>query len=274
MTALRQPIRFVSDGRVRTAYRQTGSGPLLLLIHGAEADHTMFLGLMDALAGSFSVVAYDQRDSGSTENGNGPYDLESLANDAAALIRFLLETSGARSVHLYGTSFGGQIAQVVAARHPQLVNRLILGSTWPVDRKLNDVNAAAMEQLAHLRGQLPHTAAQMAAYFLSPTYLAAHPETVELFRGSQRSVEQARRRALMMQAAPPAINFADITAPTLLLAGGADRLIPPAETFGLAGLIAHTHQQELSDLSHVGAIEAPERVAHAIESFLLSPQLA
>ena len=269
MTAIRQPIRFVSDKGVRTAYRQTGSGPLLLLIHGAEADHTMFLGLMDALRQNFSVIAYDQRDSGSTENDSAPYDLEALASDAAALIRFVLETSGESRVHVYGTSFGGQIAQVLAARHSHLIKRLILGSTWAVDRKLGDVNAGAMDQLARLRAQLPSSAEQIAAYFFSQTFLAARPETVELFRGSQRTAAQAGRRARMMQAVPPTIDFADITATTLLLAGSGDRLIPPAETFHLARLIANTHQQELSALPHVGAIEDPERVAHAILNFLL-----
>jgi 3-oxoadipate enol-lactonase len=73
----------------------------------------------------------------------------------------------------------------------------------------------------------------------------------------------------MMQAARPAIDFADITAPTLLLAGSDDRLIPAAETFRLARLIANTHQRELSALPHVGAIEDPERVARAILNFLL-----
>lgn len=274
MTALRQPIRFVPEENVRTAYRHIGSGPFLLLIHGAEADHTMFLGLMDALAGDFSVVAYDQRDSGRTENGSELYDLENLASDAAKLINFLLESSAGSSVHIYGTSFGGQIAQVIAARHSHLVDRLVLGSTWSVDRKLNDVNATAIEQLAHLRGQLPDSAEQIAAFFFSQTFLAAHPGTLELFRGTQRSSAQARRRALMMQAAPPVIEFADITAPTLLLAGSADRLIPPAETFDLARLIAHTHPQELADLPHVGAIEDPEQVAHAIRNFLLSSKFA
>ena len=272
MTALDQPIHLVPGGSVRTAFRQTGSGPLLLLIHGAEADHTMFFGLMDALAGDFSVVAYDQRDSGRTENGSELYDLEALAGDAARLIHFLLENSGGRRVHVYGTSFGGQIAQVLAARHPYLVGGLVLGSTWPVGRRLNDVNAAALEQLAHLRGQLPGGAEQIAAFFFSQAFLAACPGTVELFRGTQRTSEQARRRAHMMQAAPPLIDFAGIAAPTLLLAGGADRLIPPAETFVLAQRIAHTRQQELTGLPHVGAVENPGQVAHAIKSFLLQPE--
>lgn len=270
MAAHHQPVSFVSDQVVRTVFRQVGSGPLLLLIHGAEADHTMFLGLMDALASDFSVVAYDQRDSGGTENGSALYDLEHLARDAANLITTLLESSSGRSVHVYGTSFGGQIAQVLAARYSQLVDHLILASTWAVDRKLNDVNGAALEQLARLRAQLPHSADQIAAFFFSQPFLAARPETVEMFRATQRTGEQARRRALMMQAASPVIDFADIAAPTLLLAGSADRLIPPAETFDLARRIQNTRKLELVNLPHVGAVENPERVAHAIRNFLMT----
>jgi len=270
MTALGQPIRFVPRESVRTAYRQIGSGPLLLLIHGAEADHTMFHGLMDALAADFSVVAYDQRDSGRTVNGSEPYALADLANDAATLMNFLLESCEGSRAHVYGTSFGGQIAQVLAARHPHLVGRLVLGSTWALDRSLRDVNASAMEQLARLRGALPGSAQQIAGFFFSQAFLAARPETVDMFRGSRRSPAQALQRARMMQAEPPMIDFADITAPTLLLAGGADRLIPPAATFELARRIAHTCQQELSGLPHVAAVEDPDRVAFAIRSFLLA----
>ncbi|MDI3383067.1 alpha/beta fold hydrolase [Xenophilus aerolatus] len=269
MTALAQPIHFVANADIRTAYRRAGTGPLLLMVHGAEADHTMFLGLMDALAKSFSVVAYDQRDSGQTENSSADYDIEDLADDAAQLINVLLKSAGGRSVHVFGTSFGGLIAQVLAARHPQLVGSLILGSTWPVHRRLNEVNPDALRQLAQLREQLPGAAAQMGAFFFSPGFLAARPETVELFRGSKRSGTQAARRALMMQAPPPSIDFSAISAPTLLLAGSADVLVPPTETFGIARLIARAHKQELLGLPHVGAIEDPERVAEAIERFLL-----
>jgi len=269
MTALAQPIHFVANADIRTAYRRAGTGPLLLMVHGAEADHTMFLGLMDALAKSFSVVAYDQRDSGQTENSSADYDIGDLADDAAQLINVLLKSAGGRSVHVFGTSFGGLIAQVLAARHPQLVGGLILGSTWPVHRRLNEVNADALRQLAQLREQLPGTAAQMAAFFFSQSFLAARPETVELFRGSKRSSTQAARRALMMQARPPSIDFSAISAPTLLLAGSADVLVPPAETFGIARLIARARKQELLGLPHVGAIEDPGRVAEAIERFLL-----
>jgi pimeloyl-ACP methyl ester carboxylesterase len=259
MTALVQPIHFVANADIRTAYRRAGTGPLLLMVHGAEADHTMFLGLMDALAKSFSVVAYDQRDSGQTGNSSADYNIGDLADDAAQLINVLLESAGGRSVHVFGTSFGGLIAQVLAARHPQLVGGLILGSTWPVHRRLNEVNPDALRQLAQLREQLPGTAARMAEFFFSQSFLAARPETVELFRGSKRSSAQAARRALMMQAPPPSIDFSAISAPTLLLAGSADVLVPPTETFGIARLIARAHKQELLGLPHVGGRGSPTR---------------
>lgn len=71
-------IAFATCEGIRTAYRTVGDGPLLFLIHGAEADHTMFLGLSDALSSGYTVVVYDQRDSGRTENGSSPSGLEIL----------------------------------------------------------------------------------------------------------------------------------------------------------------------------------------------------
>jgi len=268
MTALGQPIHFVTQAGVRTAYRQAGSGPLLLLVHGAEADHTMFLALMDMLAARFTVVAYDQRDSGQTENDSADYDIGDLADDAAQLINVLRRSADGGRVHVFGTSFGGLIAQVLAARHPQLVGGLVLGSTWSVHRRLGELNPTALQQLAQLRAQLPGSAAQIAAFFFSQDFLDLHPEVVALFGGSGRTSAQAARRALMMQAAPPLIDFSAIAAPTLLLAGGADRLVAPAETFELAQVIRQARTRELIDLPHVGAIESPGRVAEAIERFL------
>ena len=70
---------FAGRGEVRSFYRRGGSGPLLLLIHGAEADHGMFDALVELLAPRFTVVAYDQRDSGRTTNGDAPYAGKVLA---------------------------------------------------------------------------------------------------------------------------------------------------------------------------------------------------
>jgi 3-oxoadipate enol-lactonase len=261
-------IAFATSEGVRTAYRKVGEGPLLFLIHGGEADHTMFAGLMQALAGSFTVVAYDQRDSGQTENGNAPYGIEDLASDAAKLIAIVGKAHGVSRGHVFGTSFGGQIAQALAVRYPALVDRLVLGSTWRVGRTVAEINPQAMRELVRLRADTQANAPAIAAYFFTQEYMEAHPEAIDIFRGTKRSAAQQQRRAQMMQAAPPRVDFARVSAPTLLLAGAGDKLIPTSATFELADHIVGTQRTELAGLPHVSALEAPEQVAAAIRPFL------
>ena len=67
----------------------------------------------------------------------------------------------------------------------------------------------------------------------------------------------------------PAVNYDDLSAPTLLLAGGNDRLIPPHATLELAKHIRGTRSEELSGLPHVGVLEAPKRIAASLRSFLI-----
>lgn len=270
---LPQPrIAFAEADGVRTAYRQQGEGPLLLLIHGAEADHTMFLGLMEELAADFTVVAYDQRDSGRTANGEAPYGLDELAGDAAGLIRALAPTPPGRC-HVFGTSFGGQIAQVLAARHPEVVDRLVLGSTWRTGRPVTEVNPAAVQAIGALRADLGRNAPAIASYFLTEDYLRRHPEALDIFRGQTRSDAQKQRRAQML-ARPCDADPATITAPTLLLAGTADRLIPPEATFELADAVAGAKCLALPGLPHIGALESPRHVAAAIRDFIPTPPSA
>ncbi len=138
---------FEANGVV-TAYRKTGAGAPLVLLHGGEADHGMFDGLVRVLNGHFTVIAYDQRDSGATRNPAAPYSLAHLADDAAALIRGL----GHDRAHVLGTSLGGLIAQVLAARHPDCIDRLILSSTWKVNKSPLEVNANVFRTLASYRG--------------------------------------------------------------------------------------------------------------------------
>ncbi|MBC5768224.1 alpha/beta fold hydrolase [Ramlibacter albus] len=238
------------------------------MIHGAEADSSMFEALMGALAMDFSVVAYDQRDSGRTENSDTEYGLVDLADDAADLIRNIAGASGASRANVYGTSFGGQIAQVLAARHPDVVDRLILGSTWRVGRPVAEVNPQAVQELARLRTDAQRNAAAIATWFFTQDYLSAHPEVIEIFRGTTRSAEQQLRRSRVL-VNPPSIDFSRVSARTLLMAGTRDRLIPPAATFELAKDIANARQVELAGVPHVGPIEAPDRVAQAVRAFLV-----
>ena len=139
-------------------------------------------------------IAYDQRDSGATRNPLTPYGIGDLADDAAALIAGL----GHERAHVFGTSLGGLIAQVLAARHPQRVDRLVLSSTFRAGLPPLSINPEVFPRLAALRAGLPGTAAEIATYFFPASHIAAHPEVIDIFSGNSRDAAQKQRRAAIL----------------------------------------------------------------------------
>jgi 3-oxoadipate enol-lactonase len=245
------------------ACKQSGSGAPVILIHGAEADHSMFDAFGALMAEHFTVVAYDQRDSGATRNPRTPYGIGEMADDAAALITGL----GYERAHVFGTSLGGVIAQVLATRHPQRVARLVLSSTFRAGALPMSINPEVFPTLAALRAGLPGTAAEIATYFFPASHIAAHPEVIDIFTGNSRDDAQKQRRAAIL-ARPVENDLAAITAPTLVLVGAEDRLIPPAHTLSLAQEIAGVRTVSIAGLGHVGTLQDPHAVAREVLAFL------
>jgi 3-oxoadipate enol-lactonase len=251
------------------AFTQSGQGTPLVLLHGAEADHSMFEGFAPLLAAQFTVIAYDQRDSGGTRNPPTPYGLGELADDAAALISVL----GYERAHVFGTSLGGAVAQVLAARHPGRVDRLVLSSTFRAGTPPLAINPEVFAKLAALRGGLPGTAPEIARFFFPDEFIARRPGLVDIFSGSRRDETQKQRRAGILSC-PIEIDLGAITAPTLVVVGEKDRLIPPAHSLSLAGDIGNARTAILPGVGHVGTMQDPEAVAAAVIGFLKGESMA
>src|SRR4051794_14750769 len=117
MTKPKEPqmADLVACGDLRVAVDRTGSGPPLVLMHGAEASRHMFAALVPLLAHRFTVISYDQRDCGDTEGPDRPATLADLAHDAQRLLR----TLGLKRAHVFGSSFGGRVAQALALLYPK-----------------------------------------------------------------------------------------------------------------------------------------------------------
>ncbi len=247
-----------------------GSGDPLILIHGGEADHSMFDRLAQELAASFTVIAYDQRDSGQTRDlapSTRPYGLADMGDDVASLI----EALGYQRAHVFGQSLGGHIAQVFAARHPQRVDQLILSSTWPAGCGLHTANPAVARQLAVWRADVATHAGEIAELFFPPSYLAEHPERIEMFRTSTRTPEQNARRSALL-GTPYPIRDGQIEARSLLLMGGADALIPAEASLAIARFLRRHEQRTMPGAPHVSAIHSPSTVALNIKQFLQPDQ--
>jgi pimeloyl-ACP methyl ester carboxylesterase len=179
---------------ISISFKRSGEGPPLFLLHGAEADHSMFDAFGAALARHFTVIAYDQRDSGATRNPPSPYGLGELADDLAGLIAAL----GYARAHVFGTSFGGAIAQVAAVRNPACIDRLVLASTFRVGVSVASINPEGFPRFAELRGRLPESLPAFAEYFFAASYIAAHPEALAIFAGNKRDAGQRERRGAVL----------------------------------------------------------------------------
>jgi pimeloyl-ACP methyl ester carboxylesterase len=256
-------VERLSVGAVQIAYAIDGAGPPLLLLHGAEGDHRMFDGITPLLAQHLTVIRYDQRDCGETENSPHASGLIDLAHDAHGLLRAL----GIPRAHVYGTSFGGRVAQVLALTHPEVVNRLILGSTWPVPQSIAQLNPSVVATIQNLRARLPDSAAELAEYFFPEAYLQHHPEFRALFQKAQPNSERGRRRGAAVSDGTT-LEAASIARPTHLIVNSLDRIVPPSVTRQMAQHIGGATISELKDVGHAGVLQAPELIATAILAFL------
>ncbi len=253
---------FIQAGEVRTAFERDGEGPPLVLMHGAEASRSMFAALVPHLSKHFTVIAYDQRECGDTEAPERAVTLADLANDAQQFIKAL----GFKRAHVFGSSFGGRVAQALALLHPQAIDRLVLGSTWPLPRPYEELCPDA-RRLGDLRSGLPGTAQELATWFFPEAFLAQRPELRRIFANARPASARSARRAATV-ASTLDEGAADIVAPTLVLAGELDRVVPPSVTLAMAGRIRGADAVLLPGVGHVTAMHAPEVIAHHMVRFL------
>ena len=232
-------------GGVSIAYAITGTGEPLVLIHGAEADHTMFDHFVPFMQDGYACIGNDQRDSGQTINPPEPYDVTNMGDDIAGLIRSL----GHKKVHVFGTSLGSVIGQALAVRHPDLIDHLILSAAIRIGRGIADINPDAAAELGRLRADPAKNGMASAQYFYTPDHLEKHPELAQI-------------------PGAPLLDLSAITAKTLVLAHALDKLVPPAHSLSIAKEIPGAETALLDGLGHVGTIQAPERVASAVRAFL------
>jgi len=108
------------------AYERVGVGPPLVFVHGAAADGRMWRPQLAALAGDFTVVAWDQPGAGRSSDLPAEFGLADYADCLAGLI----ESLALGPAHVAGLSWGGTVAQELYRRHPGLVATLILAGSY------------------------------------------------------------------------------------------------------------------------------------------------
>ncbi len=193
-----------------------------------------------------------------------------MADDHVAI----LDAAGAARAHAFGMSLGGMIAQQLAIRHPTRVDRLILGCTTPGGP--HSVRASRRDLLALMRasiGSVERTMRRMAPRILSAEALRRRPEIVDEWIAIASS-EPRRRRGYVGQLLAGGSHDAwsqlpSIAAPTLVMTGDADRLIPQENSRLLVDRIPGARLHVIPGAGHDFVAERPDETAELITGFLL-----
>lgn len=138
-------------------YELHGKGPKLLYISGTGGDlrQENSKRIRRYLAEQFSILAFDQRGLGQTSKPDIPYSMKDYADDAASL----MDALGWASASVFGISFGGMVAQELALRYPEKVEKLVLagvssggkgGSSFPLQEIYHLPNEELISKLIEL----------------------------------------------------------------------------------------------------------------------------
>lgn len=187
------------SGPVRLTYRVFNAGAggqPLLMIMGLSGVKEDWRDLPEALAVDRPVAVFDNRGMGESDVPDGPYTMDQLAGDAEAV----LDALAWPQAHVMGISMGGMIAQTLALRAPERIDRLVLGCTSDSGRFAPAPDRAVMNAMMPAPGTTPQEAAARA---LAVNYT---PEWIEQDRDRfQALVDEAtryRRRAKDAGASP------------------------------------------------------------------------
>ena len=247
-------------GDVEVAYFESGSGEPLVLVHGGESNRLQFLGILPHLGDGIRAIAYDQRDSGSTVNGDEPYTVSDLADDLAAFI----EGIGLERAHVLGTSFGGMVAMHGALEHPERMASVTLVATAP--------SASVLGQRAGTIAMMSPEERREAMIdgLFTPAGRAADPDLVESGRRAQaeRTPQQMSRRLASVRDHDVVDQLPGMTTRTLVLHGTDDPLAPFSGAEQMAGAIPGAVLRAIEGARHGVATEFPAQVADSVREFL------
>jgi pyruvate dehydrogenase E2 component (dihydrolipoamide acetyltransferase) len=243
-----------------------GQGEPLLLLPGFGADASSWALVAPRLAERFRVLALNPRGVGASDAPDAPKsDLAEGAADAAAVLATLSE---GRPAHVVGASLGAAVALELALLHPERVASLALLTPFVVATPRLIAAVTAWCRIA--REATPATLARsLAPLLFSDALLADDAARERTLRGLAAAAARVPAATLERAAAGLAAwsgtrekDLARIAAPTLVLAAGADLLVPDAEA--VARALPGARYRVFPGAGHALAIEAAEAVAKAL----------
>lgn len=251
---------FARNGSVKLYWESVGQGPAVLLIAGQGMTVDGWWATTPVLSGSFRVIMFDNRDTGRSTHLPWLYSVADMAADALAV----LDDAGEDHAAVYGISLGSLVAQELALRHPDRIDALVLGASTAggFATYLPSPSSLARTFLTRVTFMGPEEAEWAAvAYTYAEKTRRCHPDRIVEHvdhRLRWPTTAYSYLHHWLASAAHDAYERLNrITAPTLVVHGEQDVVVPPANALVLAERIPGAKLQLWPDAAHMYIVDEP-----------------
>jgi len=261
-------------------YKVQGEGEPLILIMGLTGgkDHWFFQ--MRSFRKHYRVITFDNRGTGNTTINTGEfYNIRAMADDTIGLMDYL----NIDKAHILGMSLGSLIAQELAINYPNRVKKLILVAAYAVGEEMREISEGMRSALGleedyseeEARNALNNM--DITRFFTRVTALSFNKRWCRLiFVSTTKIYAKAKRlpcQGIMGQIQASAncetlSKLHTIEAPTLVLVGAEDRIMPPHASDVIASKIPNSKLVKVEGGSHAFYIESFRRFNKEVLDFL------
>jgi pimeloyl-ACP methyl ester carboxylesterase len=267
------PEQFVQVGEQRVHFEEAGRGEAVVLLHGFGGSSHAWRHVMPALARRFRVIAVDLNGFGWTQR---PRDVAAYTYAGQAeVVLGTLRALGVERFHVVGHSYGGGLALWLAGRHPERVRSVVLLSSVLPD--YSQAQRQAWARFRSLNWLLVHFFVLSRAGVRRTLEICFHDkrqitsDLVEAYR--ERLLVEGCEDAYYGLMAPlnlpePEVALTDVQAPTLVVWGREDRLIPLPRAEAYVPQLPDARLVVLDDCGHMALEECPQRLLAEMLPFL------
>lgn len=243
--------------------------PVLLFAHGLLWGTHLYDKQVEHFKSSYRCIAFDFRGQGKSEVTKSGYDMDSLAEDAIALLE-ALEIS---KCHLVGLSMGGYVAQRVALKRPDLLHSLILLDTGAeAENPEKKADYKKMLRAIHWLG-IKRISKKVMPIMFGETFLNDKSRKQEYKtwlehlrknnkKGAMRATAGVIERDGVLSRLP------DINLPTLIVVGDEDKPTPYEEAQKMHFAIKGSKLAVIKQAGHSTPVEQPQRLNQVMSTFL------
>ena len=271
----------VTQGTIE--YREQGSGPPVVLIHGLLVNGTVWDRVVAALAGRAQCIVPDLPLGSHRVPMAADADLSPTG--LARLIAELIERLGLEGVTLVGNDTGGALAQIVSANHPQRIGRLVLTNCDAFE----NFPPAAFKPLVSGLARVPGAVAalevmgrsqRMRGATMSLAPLTVEPVPDELLKAWISPLRDTNvRRDLVKECrgisprytVDAAVKLRTFNHPALIVWGLRDRFFKLADGERLAAVLPDARLERIENARTFVQMDAPQRLADLVAEFVSRP---